>query len=996
MVVMPNLLENLNDEQHAAVTHTSGPLLIIAGAGTGKTTVLTHRIAHLIEQGMAKPEEIVALTFTEKAAREMSDRVDRLLNTSYTSITIATFHAFCQQLLERYGLDIGLPAPFRLLTPPECWRLMKENFERFNLDYYRPLATPTRFLQGLIQHFSRCKDELILPEEYLHYATELQGDTDLAEFTRKKMRVGSADDERILEIAKTKEIADAYHVYQAILLEHHALDFGDLLLYAHHLLEMRPNVTRALQEQHRFILVDEFQDTNWAQYQLLRKLVNDEANIAVVGDDDQSIYKWRGAAISNVLQFTKDFPQTRTVALTANYRSAQPILDRAYAVIQRNNPNRLEVQIGVSKQLRAARTHYGTVAHVNAATGEGEAAFVATRIRALHEEGAPWGEMAVLARAHSHLDSFVQALERHGIPYQYHAATGLLKTPFAVTALAILRALMSYYDNTALYRVTQMPPFRLNPDDHAALLSFERRETTYYDTLNRALTSGAAVSDDGKARITRLLQLIRSHAARIHDEPAGVILLSFLEESGYLKQLADSSHKQDAVAIETLLHLQTFFDLIEQFCATYPEPTVRAFVAYVDDLLESGDEGGAPRPLLVLDAVQLLTIHGAKGLEFQHVFVVNLVERRFPTDARHDAIPVPDALVKETIPPGDHHLEEERRLFYVALTRAKISVTATSATSYGGARDKKVSRFIEELGVESTSASGGSNQKPAITAAAPPVERAAAALPLPTHFSFSQLKAYETCPLQYKFAHILHIPTFGKPSFTFGQTMHRTLQRFYERVQALNSVTQQNLFVAPAGAASKEIRVPSCDELLDIYAQSWADEWYGSKKQRDTYFEEGKRMLRDFFEQQETAGWRVPRLLERGFTIRINRVTVRGRIDRIDQTADGGLVIIDYKTGKPKTALDTDDKEQLYLYHIAANEVPELRALGQTVELTFYYLEDGSRQSFIGTPEALERYKQKVLTTVQRIEARDFAPDPGPFKCRTCDFRDICEFRQLS
>ncbi|MEK7102295.1 MAG: UvrD-helicase domain-containing protein, partial [Patescibacteria group bacterium] len=186
---MRDILADLNEEQKAAVTHTTGPLLIIAGAGTGKTTVITRRIARLIEQGIAKPEEIVALTFTEKAAREMSDRVDTLLGTNYSSVTVATFHAFCQQILERYGLDIGLPSPFKLLTPPQCWRLMKKNSDRLDLNYYRPLATRTRFLQALISHFSRCKDELILPEEYLHYAEEMQGDT---------------DDERALEVTKTK------------------------------------------------------------------------------------------------------------------------------------------------------------------------------------------------------------------------------------------------------------------------------------------------------------------------------------------------------------------------------------------------------------------------------------------------------------------------------------------------------------------------------------------------------------------------------------------------------------------------------------------------------------------------------------------------------------------------------------------------------------------------------------------------------------------------
>ncbi|MEK7532107.1 MAG: ATP-dependent helicase, partial [Patescibacteria group bacterium] len=687
----------------------------------------------------------------EKAAREMSDRVDTLLGSNYSSVTVATFHAFCQQILERYGLDIGLPSPFKLLTPPQCWRLMKKNSDRLDLNYYRPLATPTRFLQALISHFSRCKDELILPEEYLHYAEEMQGDT---------------DDERALEVTKTKEIADAYHTYAAILLEHNALDFGDLLLYTHKLLATRPNVLRALQKQYRFILVDEFQDTNWAQYQFLRALTTDEANIAVVGDDDQSIYKWRGAAISNILQFTKDFPGARTAVLTTNYRSAQTILDHAYAFIQHNNPNRLEVRIGIDKHLRAGRALDGTVTYLQAPTGEAEARLVAGRIAEFHEQGTPWNEMAVLARANSHLDAFVQGLRKAGIPYQYHAATGLLKTPLAVTCVSILRTLLSHHDHAALYRVVQMPMFRLNPDDHAALWWLERKGFGFYDALNRAMAGAIALSDEGKIRVERLLWLLRDHAARIHDEPVGVVLLSFLEQSGFIKYLADQSHGNDPDALETLLQLQALFDLIEQFSVERPENATRAFVEYVDDLLESGDEGGSPRPLLVEDAVQLLTIHSAKGLEFQHVFIVNLVERRFPTDARGDAIPIPDALIKEFIPEGDHHTEEERRLFYVALTRAKKSVTITGAANYGGARDKKPSRFIAELGVAPLTLPSPPEGRgiTATASALPTPDHTTAQLPLPDHFSFSQLKAYENCPLQYKFAHLLHIPTRGKPT----------------------------------------------------------------------------------------------------------------------------------------------------------------------------------------------------------------------------------------
>ena len=292
-------LSKLNSAQKQAVSHQEGPAILIAGAGTGKTTVITQRIAYLIEQNLAKPDEILAVTFTEKAAGEMAERVDKLLPLGYADLWIHTFHGFCERILKDYAIDIGLPNDFKLLDTTSAWLLIRENLEKFDLDYYSPLGSPNRFIHALISHFSRLKDEVVYPEDYLEYAKNLHLDTDTA----------GDREEQESEIKRVQELANAYHVYQQLLLENNALDFGDLINYTLKLFQKRPKILKKFREQFKYILVDEFQDTNWAQYELIKILAAPKNNIMVVGDDDQAIYKFRGAAISNILNFKKEYGQ---------------------------------------------------------------------------------------------------------------------------------------------------------------------------------------------------------------------------------------------------------------------------------------------------------------------------------------------------------------------------------------------------------------------------------------------------------------------------------------------------------------------------------------------------------------------------------------------------------------------------------------------------------------------------------------------------------------
>ncbi|MBM4177321.1 UvrD-helicase domain-containing protein, partial [Candidatus Gribaldobacteria bacterium] len=359
-------LNTLNKEQLRAVQHKQGPLLIIAGAGTGKTTVITKRIVYLIEQGLAKPEEILALTFTEKAASEMESRVENMLEIGFPELWISTFHSFCEKILRNEGLRIGLNTDFKLIQQTSAWMLLRERLSELDLNYYKPLGNPARFLHSLLAHFSKCKDQGILPENYLEYAENLKTNlTDLPE---------NFDTEQI------KEQALAYHFYQQLLLKNNFLDFGDLLNYTLLLFEKRPFILEKYQKKFKYILVDEFQDTNFIQYRLVKLLAGSEANLTACGDDLQAIYRFRGASFANLVQFKKDFPQTAEISLTQNYRSCQAILDLAYNFIKDNDPLRNKYFQHLETKLKAQTKEKGEIKHFHLRTLETEAQQVAQKI----------------------------------------------------------------------------------------------------------------------------------------------------------------------------------------------------------------------------------------------------------------------------------------------------------------------------------------------------------------------------------------------------------------------------------------------------------------------------------------------------------------------------------------------------------------------------------------------------------------------------------------
>ncbi|MFQ5676445.1 MAG: ATP-dependent helicase, partial [bacterium] len=406
----------LNPQQQAAVEHDKGPLLIIAGAGTGKTKVITHRIAHLISTKKALPEEIMALTFTEKAAAEMEERVDILLPYGYSRVWISTFHALGESLLREFAFELGLPSDFQVLPEPEQIIFFKDRLFELPLQIYRPLANPDRFIEAIIRLFSRAKDEDISPQEYLDFAEKLKGATEK-----------EPDDKEAADYALQQlELAQTYSTYQKLLASNGKLDFGDLITTVLKLFREHPHALKKLQNRFKYILIDEFQDTNYAQFQILQLLAKSHNNVTVVADDDQSIYKFRGAAISNILNFTEVFPDATQIVLTENYRSTQVILDAAYKLIGHNNPDRLEIKNNIDKKLKAQVAGDKMVEHLHFDTLTHEAETVANIIKEQTATGQyRYKDFAILVRANNDADPFLRSLHYRRIPFLFSGSRGL-------------------------------------------------------------------------------------------------------------------------------------------------------------------------------------------------------------------------------------------------------------------------------------------------------------------------------------------------------------------------------------------------------------------------------------------------------------------------------------------------------------------------------------------------------------------------------------------
>ena len=1014
-----HLLADLNDEQYAAVTHGEGPLLVVAGAGTGKTQVITRRVAWLIAQQRAAPEEILALTFTDRAAEEMQGRVDRLVPYGYATTPIKTFHAWGDELLRENAHRLGISGELRVLGRAEVVLLLREHLFELGLSRFAPLGDPTRFLGDVAGYISRAKEEGVGADQIDTFATDLcaRAETLRSETVddEKVRRQVSAHADALQRLGEEHgELATAYRAYRTILARNGLLDFGDQVLLAYELLRDDPLVAARVRERHRWLLVDEYQDTNRLQGALVDLVAQGSRNLTAVGDDDQSIYRFRGAAIENILGFVDRYPDASKVVLTRNYRSTTPILSAARRLIRFNDPERLETKLGISKELRAEVE--GSAPHPVAfrrfRTTADEADWIASEIRSSVASGRLPRDHAVLVRANVDTAEISRSLNMAGIPWRASGAAGLYDRPEVRLLLAGLRHAADPDASAPLFLIAADPRFKVPAGTLAAAVGKSRRD---HRPLREALQAVGAINPDTVRLLSRLSDLVKESVERT----SGEVLYRWLRESGLLAELTREATPE---ADEQIRNIGRLFDVVRSRSRLLELDRAPFLVRYLEELGEAGDDPSAADVDPDLDAVALLTVHQAKGLEFPVVFVANMVETRFPARGRPPRLALAAELGgSDEIVPRDPRapeaptaldeeaLREERRLAYVALTRAREQLYLTaSERATGGVRPRKVSRFISEAldlartQLEETVFTG---ERSSAVAALEVAEPAAAVLPArapgaaeqtPLTLSYTAIEAYLACPLRYHYQQRLRIPLPPHHAAIYGSALHAAVAEFHRGQMA--------------GA------VPESEALVEALNRSWQSAGFISRTHEEARYAAALKVLERFSDEERASGT-VPAYVEKDFSFEIGGHKIRGRWDRVDVTplasgertreipviemsdetirptlplSDEWVVISDYKSGgkddEEGNATRARDALQLQIYALAwraaTGRLPD--------EVSLRFLDSGKTATVPVDPKRIAKARDRIAEAAEGIQSGSMEAKPDRMNCTYCAYRELC------
>ncbi|MEJ2710478.1 MAG: ATP-dependent DNA helicase [Anaerolineales bacterium] len=922
--------EYLTDQQEEAVLHRGSPLLIIAGPGSGKTEVIAWRVAHLVLSGAVAPENILAATFTEKAAMGLKDRIQQKLpDVNVERMQVSTLHSFASLLLRRYSARSPLPRGFRLLDATGQFLYVYSHRKALGLGEIIK-GRPQDFFAAVLRVFNLATEELVTPEELEDWCSE---------------HLAGAEEKQAGLWKERQVIAEAYRRYCDLLQENSLIDFAFLQRHALALLDNNPAVLTELRQKYRAILVDEYQDTNAVQEKIIKHLAGDGQNLTVVGDDDQSIYRFRGATVKNILNFPQHYSNPHTVTLVHNFRSLEPIVDHSLDVIA-HNPARYP------KDLLTVRGTGNDVLLVYEHSAPQEAQVVAHLIQRLHDAGRipHFGDVVILLRSvKSYASAYIDALAEGSIPFQVIGDASL----FEREEIAQLYNLFNFLGTTKAWgdRFLRHPLVGLSADACKALKAY--KDSLYELAGDKKRLESIGVDDPhDRARLLRLLDIKRKVQAQ-EQNSALEIFYDLLAATG---TVAHFEREGNATAISNL-------GILSQLIAAWDEHGAsRNFYPFREYLKLVKDSGVDPSLPPAEDVVRIMTIHQAKGLEFPVVVLGAAMDGRLPTRRRSDPYEIPYSLRASGKPEVENpHLVDERKLFYVATTRARdllIVGTADVVNKRGGGP----SPFLNEMfGPDLKAAAAYSEAKIQKIASQPSSDSG----PRPRH-SFSQLAYYLQCPMRYKFAVVYGLETPWLDPVDFGANVHRCLEAIHQR------------------ALRGETTTPA--DLSDLVGQSWLSTPRSEPEQEVSYQRAALNQLTRYLQEH---GQRLPETqqAETVFSFPLFEDVLLGKVDLMRSVGADGLEIVDFKTSASFAGENEQVALQLGLYALGVESGLGLKVARQVA----HFLVDGQVVSWDWTPEQKAHAEAELSDLLTRIHEQQFPPRLA--YCRQCsEFRNICPY----
>ncbi|HET9112008.1 MAG TPA: ATP-dependent helicase [Ktedonobacterales bacterium] len=973
------------DTRQIEAARADTPALILAGPGSGKTSALLARIAYLTGERGAAPDRVLALTYTRKAAEELRVRLARLVGADAVTPRISTIHAFCGDVLRLYGPQVGLRADFRLITDVEGYFVLRRVINRSPLTHYTPLSDPKMHFRSLLNAISRAKDNLVTPAEYRAAADAMAHRAETAE-----ERQGA---ERALEIA------EVYAAYQAMLEERGDADYGDLIAKTWSLLREQPESAATLRARYEHILVDEYQDVNYATGELLREMDGQRGVLWAVGDADQAIYRFRGASPANLQRFTRDFAGARVIPLGRNYRSRPQILQAASAFASAYLPGEQRIT------LEATRDHPEAAAVTLATAPDDEAELdgLARTIRQRAANGTPLGDQAILLRTNAYVRQVCQGLRARGVPVRI--ALPLLDQPLIKTLLATV-SLAADSTGAGLLRAGGSLDHSFgDADAHAALRLARERRVAPLDVIRSPEAEGA-LSSNGLHSMRRLERVI----AELRSAPSVAVGIGryIFSLTGLGARLLNADARVEAAQVARLIEICHAFDdqraagmLLEEDEDAPLMADWAGLIDYIGALRVLGHEAGAVDTTSGEDTALVMTVHSAKGLEFPVVYLPQLAKDRFPSRGRPEVAPAPPGLLRDG--EADEQSEEsdvveEASAFYVALTRARDHLTLSSASRYGK-QNKEPSPFLapieQALGDQATrlhweraaaqpDRATTTERSEERTADAPDADSDATQ---PLSITLSQLESYIRCPQQYAYQYVYSLRPALAPLISLRAALRETGEELTRRFSSGEP--------------------PSREEAIEIYRTHWeaarADaltlDEVGATRERAAsmaavYRQHGERAIerlwRDLSEKRPEPSGRVQRADTREgveAAVTVAGVTITGALDRVEQEPDdAGETTTRVMRWQSGSLGGTPNLRDLF-YALA---VEEMRAEGRPVEAVRVSLANGDVKPLRVLPGRRKTLEGELSAALDGLTRASYPPRPDARNCPTCPFALIC------